>query len=134
MKALLILALGASLYAHSDKVNVKADETVCLPSKVCVAVSVLEKEFEGYEAGQPAPRLLMQQQVIDANRNYAAELEQKSALQGQIGPVQAQLNSLMLTQAQDKLDAELAAACGKDLAWDKQQRKCLPKPKKDGGE
>ncbi len=133
MKTLLFLALGASLLAHSDTVNVKADETVCLPSKVCVAVSVLESEFAGYEAGQPAPRLLFQQELIDANRNYAAELEQKSALQGQIGPLQAQVNALRLKAAQDALDVELSAACGKDLAWDKQQRRCLSK-KKDGGE
>lgn len=127
MKAILILALGASLYVHSDTVNVEADKTVCLPSKVCVAVSVLETEFKGYDATQPAPRLLLQQQLIDANRAYAGELEQKAALQGQIGPLQAQINALRLQQAQDALDAELASACGKDLAWNKEQRRCLPK-------
>jgi hypothetical protein len=136
MKILTSLIVATSLFGwfKQDRVTVKPDQMVCLPSSVCVPVSVLETEFKGYEDGQPAPALLLRQQVIDANRMFAAELEQKSMLQGQIGPLQAQINSQRLQQAQDTLDAELAASCGKELAWDKQQRRCLPKPKKDGGQ
>jgi hypothetical protein len=86
MKILTSLLVATSLFGwfKQDRVTVKPDQMVCLPSSVCVPVSVLETEFKGYEDGQPAPALLLRQQVIDANRMFAAELEQKSMLQGQL--------------------------------------------------
>lgn len=129
----LALLCGTVLSAGGDSVKVSAEQTVCLPSSVCVPVSVLETEFTGYEAGQPAPLLVLRQELIDTAKGYADALQKVAALQGELGAATAQLNAQRVSTAQTELDALLATACGKESVWNKEQRRCVPKVKKDSG-
>lgn len=144
----VLLVLGGSVSAQSPQVapSTQASITVptpwvdlsnepseiCWPLKhgdlpmVCVPMTILRATFAGYEAGQPSPLHVAQQQLISAQIQYAQELEAHRACEGALGPLQAKAHSDVLAKQQAALTAALEAAAPTGTTWDAKARRYVP--------
>lgn len=114
--------LGAACAAMVITAVVHARVAPCdgyaLKSGVCVAPSIVEATFAGYQEGQQAPVHQWEETLVGVQAQFAEQNRQRQECIGQLGPLQAKANQEALKQQQAEIQKQRELAAPPGTVWD----------------